>query len=72
MAQITKLTKLNGKNVDLSPFAGIHVADVDHARIDIIRYLRDYNGKDAVELVMETKEMHPAGGWEYQDQVENY
>lgn len=53
-------------------FAGLHVADVDHARIDIVRYLRDYNGKDSVELVMEIKEMHPGGGWEYQDQVEEF
>lgn len=72
MAQITKLTKLNGKKVDLSMFAGLHVADADHAKLDIIRYLRRYNGKDTVELVMEKKEMEPGGGWEYQDQVENY
>ncbi len=53
-------------------FAGLYVADSDHAKLDIIRYLRNYNGKDTVDLVMEKEEMHPAGGWEYQDQVESY
>ena len=70
--QITKITRLNGKNKEVDAFAGVFVSDPEHARLDIMAYLRRYRGAERVEIVMELSEMHPGGGWEHQNEVEGW
>ena len=72
MPKLTKVEQVNGKKSNVELFTGLYVSDIDHARIDIIRYIQGYSGRATVDLLTSYEEKHPGGGWEHQDEVENY
>jgi len=48
----------------------MHVSDVDHFKIDMERYLVGTRHK--YEVAIEYREMPAGGGWDHQDEVENF
>jgi len=70
MPKLTRVVKINGKPERLTDYEGLTVADIDHFRIDLIRYLQGNNPSAKVEITTNYEETHPGGGWD--NEVENY
>lgn len=70
MPKITKITHLSGRKANFSLFEGMHVSDVDHFKIDMERYL--VGTRHNYEVAIEYREMPAGGGWDHQDEVENF
>ena len=63
MSQITKITHLSGRKANFALFEGMHVADIDHFKIDMERYLVGTRSK--YEIGIQFSEMPAGGGWDY-------
>ena len=70
MPLITKITYFSGQDANFKAFEGLYVPDIDHFKIDMMRYLVGRRHKS--EITIESKEMSVAGSWEHQDEVENF
>lgn len=70
MARIEKVKLINGKKVNLDQFKGLHVADVDLLRLDVVRYYQSYKGREEVNIDIDYTHTDQLGGWDHQDEVE--